>query len=128
LDGVRESYVGFAYNTRFLKAVMRRKTTANAPALRDMAIAGEDTGARIIGAMLKQSEACKRPEQNMRMHMMAGALGNSSPPEKSSLRQASLYAQRRHGEARLVPTSAGGQRSTLTHRGPTPRCCLSIFF
>jgi iron(III) transport system substrate-binding protein len=76
---VRESYVGFAYNKRFLNAadVPKNFDGLMRPALRDnMGLAGDDTGARIIGAMVRaKSEGfVKRlKEQNIRMHMMAGS-------------------------------------------------------
>jgi iron(III) transport system substrate-binding protein len=76
---VRESYVGFAYNKRYLNAVDVPKNFDGLmrPALRDnMGISGDDTGARIIGAMIKaKGEAFvkKLKEQNIRMHMMAGS-------------------------------------------------------
>ncbi|HTN73087.1 MAG TPA: extracellular solute-binding protein [Methylomirabilota bacterium] len=75
----RESYVGFAYNKKFLNAadVPKNFEGLMKPALRDnLGIAGEDTGARIIGAMVRtKGEAfVKRlKEQNIRMHMMAGS-------------------------------------------------------
>jgi iron(III) transport system substrate-binding protein len=76
---VRESYVGLAYNKKFLNAADAPKNFDGLlrPALRDnMGIAGEDTGARIIGAMVRvKGEAWVRrlKEQNIRMHMMAGS-------------------------------------------------------
>jgi iron(III) transport system substrate-binding protein len=122
---VRESYVGFAYNTRFLKAADAAKNFdgLTRPALRDnMAIAGEDTGARIIGAMIKakgEAFAKRLKEQNMRMHMMAGsaltqlvAAGEifASP---SQFYSATNVAAKRGAPLAwlpmdLVPTSAGG--------------------
>jgi iron(III) transport system substrate-binding protein len=76
---VRESYVGFAYNKRFLNAadVPKNFDGLMRPALRDnMGLSGDDTGARIVGAMVRaKGEAfVKRlKEQNIRMHMMAGS-------------------------------------------------------
>lgn len=76
---VRESYVGFAYNKKFMAAadVPKNFDGLLKPSLRDnLGIAGEDTGARIIGAMVRtKGEAwVKRlKEQNIRMHMMAGS-------------------------------------------------------
>ena len=76
---VRESYVGLSYNKRHLNAadVPKNFDGLMRPALKDnMGIAGEDTGARMIGAMVKvKGEAWVRKlrEQNMRMHMMAGS-------------------------------------------------------
>ena len=75
----RESYVGFAYNTRYLKAadVPKNFDGLLRPALKDnMGIAGEDTGARIIGAIIKAKGdgfVRKLREQNLRIHMMAGS-------------------------------------------------------
>lgn len=75
----RESYVGFAYNKKFLPAadVPKNFDGLLKPSLRDnLGIAGEDTGARIIGAMVKvKGDAWVRrlKEQNIRMHMMAGS-------------------------------------------------------
>jgi len=76
---VRESYVGFGYNKRYLNVadVPKNFDGLMRPALRDnMGISGDDTGARIIGAMVKaKGEAFvkKLKEQNIRMHMMAGS-------------------------------------------------------
>ena len=76
---VRESYVGFSYNKRHLNAadVPKNFDGLLRPALRDnMGIAGEDTGARIIGAMVRvkgESWVRRLKEQNMRIHMMAGS-------------------------------------------------------
>ena len=75
----RESYVGFSYNTRYLKAadVPKNFDGLLRPALRDnMGIAGEDTGARIIGAMIRAKGdgfVRKLREQDLRIHMMAGS-------------------------------------------------------
>ncbi|MSP37055.1 MAG: extracellular solute-binding protein [Deltaproteobacteria bacterium] len=76
---VRESYVGFGYNKRYLNAADVPKDFEGLlkPALRDnLGIAGEDTGARIIGAMVKTKGLAwvrRLKEQNIRMHMMAGS-------------------------------------------------------
>jgi len=75
----RESYIGFAYNKKFLNAadVPKNFDGLLGPALRDnMGISGDDTGARIIGAMVKAKGdgfVKKLKEQNLRMHMMAGS-------------------------------------------------------
>lgn len=75
----RESYVGFAYNKNFLNAADAPKNFDGLlkPALRDnMGISGDDTGARILGAMVKaksESFVKKLKEQNIRVHMMAGS-------------------------------------------------------
>jgi len=76
---VRESFIGFAYNKNFLHAadVPKNFDGLIKPALRDnMGLSGDDTGARIIGAMLKAKGdgfVRKLKEQNIRMHMMAGS-------------------------------------------------------
>jgi iron(III) transport system substrate-binding protein len=136
---VRESYVGFAYNTRFLKAADTAKSfdSLTRSALRDnMAISGEDTGARIIGAMVRvKGEAfVKRlKEQNMRMHMMAGsaltqlvAAGEifASP---SQFYSATNVAAKRGAPLAwlpmdLVPTSAGG--AGVYVNAPRPHAAL----
>jgi iron(III) transport system substrate-binding protein len=136
---VRESYVGFAYNTRFLKAADAAKNFdgLTRPALRDnMAIAGEDTGARIIGAMIKakgEAFAKRLKEQNMRMHMMAGsaltqlvAAGEifASP---SQFYSATNVAAKRGAPLvwlpmDLVPTSAGG--AAVYVNAPRPHAAL----
>ena len=76
---VRESYVGFAYNKHYLNAadVPKNFDGLLRPALKDnMGISGDDTGARIVGAMVKakgEPFVKKLKEQNIRMHMMAGS-------------------------------------------------------
>lgn len=75
----RESYIGFAYNKNFLTAADLPKNFDGLmkPALRDnMGLSGDDTGARIIGAMVKtkgEGFVKRLKEQNIRMHMMAGS-------------------------------------------------------
>ena len=75
----RESYIGFAYNKNFLNAadVPKNFDGLLKPALRDnMGLSGDDTGARIIGAMVRTKGdgfVRKLKEQNIRMHMMAGS-------------------------------------------------------
>jgi len=136
---VRESYVGFAYNTRFLKPADAANNFDGLlrPALRDnMGIAGEDTGARMIGAMVRaKGEAfVKRlKEQNMRMHMMAGsaltqlvAAGEifASP---SQFYSATHVAMKRGAPLAwtpmdLVPASAGG--AAVYVNAPHPHAAL----
>lgn len=136
---VRESYVGFAYNTRLLKADDAAKNFDGLlrPALRDnMGISGEDTGARIIGAMVrtKGDGFVKRlREQNMHMHMMAGsaltqlvAAGEifASP---SQFYSATNVAVKRGAPLAwvpmdLVPTSAGG--AAVYVNAPHPHAAL----
>lgn len=76
---VRESYTGLGYNTRHVNAadVPKNFDGLLRPSLKDnMGIAGEDTGARIVGAMLRvkgEGFLKKLREQNMRIHMMAAS-------------------------------------------------------
>lgn len=76
---VRESFVGFAYNTNLVSAAEAPKNFDGLlrPALRDkMAMPGDETGARMIAAMLKSKGDAfikKLKEQNIRLHMMAGS-------------------------------------------------------
>jgi iron(III) transport system substrate-binding protein len=76
---VRESFIGFGYNKRFLAAadVPKNFDGLTRPPLRDnMGLSGDDTGARIIGAMVKtkgEGFVKRLKEQNIRMHMMAGS-------------------------------------------------------
>lgn len=76
---VRESFVGFAYNTNIISGadVPKNFDGLLKPALRDkMAMPGDETGARMIGAILKaKGEAFvkKLKEQNIRLHMIAGS-------------------------------------------------------
>jgi iron(III) transport system substrate-binding protein len=75
----RESYIGFAYNKNFLNAadVPKNFDGLLRPGLKDnMGLSGDDTGARIIGAMVKTKGdgfVRKLKGQNIRMHMMAGS-------------------------------------------------------
>ncbi len=75
----RESYIGFAYNKNFLNAadVPKNFDGLLRPGLQDnMGLSGDDTGARIVGAMVKTKGdgfVRKLKEQNIRMHMMAGS-------------------------------------------------------
>ena len=75
----RESYIGFAYNKNLVGAADVPKNFAGLmrPALRDnMGLSGDDTGARIVGAMVKAKGVGfikKLKEQNIRMYMMAGS-------------------------------------------------------
>jgi iron(III) transport system substrate-binding protein len=75
----RESFIGFAYNKNFVNAadVPKNFDGLMKPVLRDnMGLSGDDTGARIVGAMLRakgEGFIKKLREQNIRMHMMAGS-------------------------------------------------------
>jgi ABC-type glycerol-3-phosphate transport system substrate-binding protein len=141
---VRESFIGFAYNKNFLHAadVPKNFDGLIKPALRDnMGLSGDDTGARIIGAMLKAKGdgfVRKLKEQNIRMHMMAGsALTSSWPQEKSLHRRASFTAlptlppsaERRSPGFPWIwwsPTPAA-RRCTPTRHGPIRRFSSPIF-
>ena len=75
----RESFIGFGYNKNRLDAadVPKNFEGLTRPALRDiMGLSGDDTGARIVGAMLRvkgEGFVKRLKEQNIRMHMMAGS-------------------------------------------------------
>jgi iron(III) transport system substrate-binding protein len=75
----RESYIGFAYNKNLLAPgdVPKSFDGLLKPALRDrLGLAGDDTGARSIGAMVKvKGEAFVKSlkEQNIKAYMMAGS-------------------------------------------------------
>jgi iron(III) transport system substrate-binding protein len=136
---VRESYVGLSYNKRHVNAadVPKNFDGLMRPALKDnMGIAGEDTGARMIGAMVKvKGEAWVRKlrEQNMRIHMMAGsaltqlvAAGEiyASP---SQFYSATNVAAKRGAPVAWVPmdlvvASAGG--AAVSINAPRPHAAL----
>lgn len=135
----RESYVGFAYNTRLIKAgdVAKNFDGLLRPALKDnMGIAGEDTGARIIGAMIKAKGdgfAKRLREQNMRIHMMAGsaltqlvAAGEiyASPSQFYSATNVAAKRGAPLGWAPmdLVPTSSGG--AAVYVNAPRPHAAI----
>jgi iron(III) transport system substrate-binding protein len=75
----RESFIGFGYNKNLLGAadVPKNFDGLTRPALRgNMGLSGDDTGARMIGAMVKakgESFVKGLKEQNISMHMMAGS-------------------------------------------------------
>ncbi len=136
---VRESYVGLSYNKRNVSAadVPKNFDGLMRPALKDnMGIAGEDTGARMIGAMVRvKGEAWVRKlrEQNMRIHMMAGsaltqlvAAGEiyASP---SQFYSATNVAAKRGAPVAWVPmdlvvASAGG--AAVSANAPRPHAAL----
>jgi iron(III) transport system substrate-binding protein len=135
----RESFIGFAYNKNFLNAadVPKNFDGLLKPVLRDnLGISGDDTGARIIGAMVKaKGEAFVRrlKEQNLRVHMMAGsaltqlvAAGEifGSP---SQFYSATNVAAKRGAPVAWVPmdlvaTSAGG--AAVYANAPRPHAAL----
>ena len=75
----RESYIGFAYNKNLLSAgeVPENFDGLLKPALRDkLGLAGDDTGARSIGAMIKvkgEEFVRKLKGQNIKAYPMAGS-------------------------------------------------------
>ena len=135
----RESYIGFGYNKNFLDAadVPKNFDGMARPALRDkMGISGDDTGARIVGAMLKtkgEGFVKRLKEQNIRMHMMAGsaltqlvAAGEifASP---SQFYSATNVAARKGAPVAWVPmeqvvTNAGG--AAVYANAPRPHAAL----
>jgi len=121
----RESYIGFAYNKNFLKAADAPKNFDGLlkPALRDnMGLSGDDTGARIIGAMVRTKGdgfVRKLKEQNIRMHMMARSAltqlvaAGESFASPSQFYSATNVAAKRGAPVAWVPmdlvvTNAGG--------------------
>lgn len=135
----RESFIGFAYNKNFVNAADVPKNFEGLlkPVLRDnLGISGDDTGARIIGAMVKaKGDAFVRrlKEQNLRVHMMAGsaltqlvAAGEifGSP---SQFYSATNVAAKRGAPVAWVPmdlvaTSAGG--AAVYANAPRPHAAL----
>ncbi len=135
----RESFIGFAYNKNFLNAgdVPKNFDGLLKPVLRDnLGISGDDTGARIIGAMVKAKGdgfVKKLKEQNIRVHMMAGsaltqlvAAGEifGSP---SQFYSATNVAAKRGAPVAWVPmdlvaTSAGG--AAVYANAPRPHAAL----
>ena len=135
----RESYVGFAYNTRLIKAgdVAKNFDGLLRPALKDnMGIAGEDTGARIIGAMIKvkgDGFAKRLREQNMRIHMMAGSALTQLVAAGEIYASPSQFYSATHVAAKrgaplgwapmdLVPTSSGG--AAVYVNAPRPHAAI----
>ncbi len=121
----RESYVGFSYNTRYLKAadVPKNFDGLLRPALKDnMGIAGEDTGARIIGAMIRAKGdgfVRKLREQNLRIHMMAGsALTQLVAAGEIYASPSQFYSATHVAAKRGAPVAC---------RGRTARCCSPTF-
>ncbi len=121
----RESFVGFAYNTNSLAAADAPKNFDGLlkPALKDkMAMPGEETGTRMIGAMVKaKGEAFvkKLKEQNIRLHMIAGSaltqlLATGEVPASPSQFYSATHVAIKAGAPLawvpmdLVLTSAGG--------------------
>lgn len=136
---VRESYIGFAYNKNHLNAADVPKTFDGLlrPALRDnMGLSGDDTGARIIGAMVRAKGdgfVRRLKEQNIKVHMMAGsaltqlvAAGEifASP---SQFYSATNVAAKRGAPVAWVPmdlvvTNAGG--AAIYANAPRPHSAL----
>ncbi len=135
----RESFIGFGYNKNFLAAadVPKNFDGLTRPALRDnMGLSGDDTGARIVGAMVKTKGdgfVKRLKEQNIRMHMMAGsaltqlvAAGEifASP---SQFYSATNVAAKRGAPVAWVPmdlvvTNAGG--AAVYANAPRPHAAL----
>ncbi len=135
----RESYVGFAYNTRFIKGadVAKNFDGLLRPALKDnMGIAGEDTGARIIGAMIKAKGdgfAKRLRDQNMRIHMMAGSALTQLVAAGEIYASPSQFYSATHVAAKrgaplawapmdLVPASSGG--AAVYVNAPRPHAAI----
>jgi iron(III) transport system substrate-binding protein len=135
----RESYIGFGYNKNFLGAadVPKNFDGMARPALRDkMGISGDDTGARIVGAMLKtkgEGFVKRLKEQNIRMHMMAGSAltqlvaAGEIVASPSQFYSATNVAARKGAPVAWVPmelvvTNAGG--AAVYANAPRPHAAL----
>jgi iron(III) transport system substrate-binding protein len=136
----RESFIGFGYNKSRLDAadVPKNFEGLTRPALRDiMGLSGDDTGARIVGAMLKikgDGFVKRLKEQNIRMHMMAGsaltqlvAAGEifASP---SQFYSATNVAAKRGAPVAWVPMDWWSSTRAVPPYTPTLRasCCASL--
>jgi iron(III) transport system substrate-binding protein len=121
----RESFIGFAYNKNLLDAadVPKNFDALLKPGLRDkMGLAGDDTGARIIGAMLRvkgDGFVKKLKEQNIKMYLMAGSAltqfvaAGEVPASPSQFYSATHVAAKKGAPVAWVPmdivvTNAGG--------------------
>jgi iron(III) transport system substrate-binding protein len=121
----RESFIGFAYNKNLLDAanVPKNFDALTRPGLRDkMGLSGDDTGARIIGAMVKakgEGFVKKLKEQNIKMYLMAGSAltqfvaAGEVPASPSQFYSATNVAAKKGAPVVWVPmdlvvTNAGG--------------------
>ena len=121
----RESYIGFAYNKNLLDAtdVPKNFDGLLKPGLRDkLGLSGDDTGARIIGAMVKvkgDGFVKKLKEQNIKMYLMAGSAltqfvaAGEVPGSPSQFYSATNVAAKKGAPVAWVPmdlvvTNAGG--------------------
>ena len=121
----RESFIGFAYNKNLLDPpdVPKNFDALTKPGLRDkMGLSGDDTGARIIGAMLKvkgDGFVKKLKEQNIKMYLMAGSAltqfvaAGEVPASPSQFYSATNVAAKKGAPVAWVPmdivvTNAGG--------------------
>jgi iron(III) transport system substrate-binding protein len=136
---VRESYTGLGYNTNHINPadVPKNFDGLLRPALRDnMGIAGEDTGARIVGAMLRlkgEGFLKKLREQNIKIHMMAAsALTQLVASGEISLSPSQFYSATHVAAKRgapvawvpmdLVVASAGG--AAVYVNAPRPHAAM----
>ena len=121
----RESFIGFGYNKNLLDAADVPKNFADLtrPGLRDkMGLSGDDTGARIIGAMVRvkgDGFVKKLKEQNIKMYLMAGSAltqfvaAGEVPASPSQFYSATHVAAKKGAPVAWVPmdlvvTNAGG--------------------
>lgn len=121
----RESFIGFAYNKNLLDAadVPKNFDALTKPGLRDkMGLSGDDTGARIIGAMVKvkgDGFVRRLKEQNIKMYLMAGSAltqfvaAGEVPASPSQFYSATNVAAKKGAPVVWVPmdlvvTNAGG--------------------
>ena len=131
----RESFIGFAYNKNLLDAanVPKNFDGLMRPGLRDkMGLSGDDTGARIIGAMVKakgEGFVKKLKEQNIKMYLMAGSAltqfvaAGEVPASPSQFYSATNVAAKKGAPVAWVPmdivvTNAGGAATYVNAQRP----------
>lgn len=137
----RESFIGLGYNTRALSAAEAPKSFQDLlhPALRGkMAIAGTDTGERMIGAMLRvkgEEFLRKLKEQTIKIHMISGGAlmelvaSGEVVVSPTIFRNHVLQAQEKGSPVAwlpldVVPTNAGGV--AVSAQAPRPHAALLL--
>jgi iron(III) transport system substrate-binding protein len=111
----RESYLGFAYNKNLVSPneVPKNFDGLLNPALRDkLGVSGDDSGARVIGAMLKvkgEEFVKKLRQQNVKAYMMAGSAltqlvaAGEVPASPSQFYSSTHVAQKKGAPVAWVP-------------------------
>jgi iron(III) transport system substrate-binding protein len=137
----RESFIGLGYNTKAVSAAEAPKSFQDLlnPALRGkMAIAGTDTGERMVGAILrvKGEEFLRRlKEQAIKIHMISGGAlmelvaSGEVVVSPTIFRNHVLQAQEKGSPVAwlpldIVPTNAGG--AAVAAQAPRPHAALLL--